>query len=59
MARVDANARATRMVVGVSLSPAAGIDTVATGELAGESTAPTLTDERDATRAETAPRDTT
>jgi hypothetical protein len=33
MAKVNANARETRMVVGVSPSPAAGVDNVGTGDL--------------------------
>jgi hypothetical protein len=55
MAMVNASAR---VLMGVSLSPA-GLDDVATGEPAAESTAPTVTDQQGAAvGAETVPRDT-
>jgi hypothetical protein len=51
-------ARKTPVLVAVSPSPAGSVDDVVAGELAEESTAPTVSDQWDATRAETAPPDT-
>jgi len=56
-ALAPAKARRVPMLVGVTPSPTAGVDDVVTGEPTELSAAPTVNDERDATRAETAPPD--
>ena len=56
-ARALVQARRTPMLVGGSPSSAAGVDDVARGEPTEQSTAPTVSDQRDAAGAETAPPD--
>ena len=57
-ARALVQARRTPMLISVSPSAAADIDHVTAGEPAEQSAVPTLTDQRDAAGAETAPPDT-
>ena len=52
-----ARANASPLLIGVSASPAAAVDVVA-GEPTEQSSAPTVTDQRDAAAADIAPRDT-
>ena len=57
-AMATANTQKTRTLAGVSPSPAAGVDDVTTAEPTEQSTASTVSDQRDAAAADVAPPDT-